>query len=52
VTIAGIDRLHAQFNANAWSGRVEGGYRFVSPYIRIRLVALAVRVLGPLRRRK
>ena len=29
VTIAGIDRLRAQFNANAWSGRVEGGYRFV-----------------------
>ena len=30
VTVAGIDRLRAQFNANAWSGRVEGGYRFVS----------------------
>jgi len=29
VTVAGIDRLRAQFNANAWSGRVEGGYRFV-----------------------
>ena len=29
VTIAGIDRLRAQFNANAWSGRVEGGYRLV-----------------------
>ncbi len=28
VTIAGLDRLHAQFSANAWSGRVEGGYRF------------------------
>jgi uncharacterized protein with beta-barrel porin domain len=27
VTIAGIDRLHAEFNANAYSGRVEGGYR-------------------------
>src|SRR6185369_17511375 len=25
--------LRAQFNANAFSGRVEGGYRFVSPYI-------------------
>ena len=24
-------RLRAQFNANAWSGRVEGGYRFVGP---------------------
>jgi uncharacterized protein with beta-barrel porin domain len=30
VTVAGIDRLRAQFNANAWSGRVEGGYRFVT----------------------
>jgi uncharacterized protein with beta-barrel porin domain len=30
VTVAGIDRLRAQFNANAWSGRIEGGYRFVS----------------------
>lgn len=30
VTVAGIDRLRAQFNANAWSGRLEGGYRFVS----------------------
>jgi autotransporter-associated beta strand protein len=33
VTIAGIDRLRAQFNANAFSGRAEGGYRFVSPWI-------------------
>jgi uncharacterized protein with beta-barrel porin domain len=33
VTIAGIDRLHAEFNANAFSGRVEGGYRFVTPAI-------------------
>jgi len=31
VTIAGVDRLRAQFNANAFSGRVEGGYRFVTP---------------------
>lgn len=31
VTIAGIDQLRARFNANAWSGRVEGGYRFVAP---------------------
>ena len=31
VTVAGIDQLRAQFNANALSGRVEGGYRFVSP---------------------
>jgi autotransporter-associated beta strand protein len=33
VTIAGIDRLRAQFNANAFSGRVEGGYRFVKPWM-------------------
>jgi len=33
VTIAGIDRLRAQFNANAWSGRVEGGYRLVAPWM-------------------
>ena len=33
VTIAGIDRLRAQFNANAWSGRIEGGYRLVAPWI-------------------
>ncbi|WP_052832957.1 autotransporter outer membrane beta-barrel domain-containing protein [Bradyrhizobium sp. LTSP885] len=31
VTIAGIDQLRAEFNANAYSGRVEGGYRFVVP---------------------
>jgi uncharacterized protein with beta-barrel porin domain len=33
VTIAGVDRLRAQFNANAWSGRLEGGYRFVAPWV-------------------
>jgi autotransporter-associated beta strand protein len=33
VTIAGVDRLHANFNANAFSGRVEGGYRFVMPWM-------------------
>ncbi|OAF11672.1 autotransporter [Bradyrhizobium neotropicale] len=33
VTIAGTDRLRAQFNANAWSGRLEGGYRLVAPWI-------------------
>jgi uncharacterized protein with beta-barrel porin domain len=31
ITVAGLDQLRAQFNANAWSGRLEGGYRFVSP---------------------
>jgi fibronectin-binding autotransporter adhesin len=33
VTIAGTDLLHANFNANTWSGRVEGGYRFVAPWM-------------------
>jgi uncharacterized protein with beta-barrel porin domain len=33
VTIAGVDRLHAEFNANAWSGRVEGGRRFLVPWV-------------------
>jgi uncharacterized protein with beta-barrel porin domain len=33
VTLAGIDQLQARFNANAFSGRLEGGYRFVSPWI-------------------
>jgi uncharacterized protein with beta-barrel porin domain len=32
VTIAGVDRLHAGFKANAWSGRVEGGNRYVTPW--------------------
>ena len=27
------DQLRAQFNANAFSGRLEGGYRFVAPWI-------------------
>ena len=35
VTVAGVDRLRAQFTANAWSGRVEGGYRFVTPWMGI-----------------
>src|SRR6202000_819296 len=29
VAVAGIDHLRAEFNANAWSGRLESGYRFV-----------------------
>jgi uncharacterized protein with beta-barrel porin domain len=33
VTVAGFDKLRADFNANAWSGRLEGGYRLVSPAI-------------------
>jgi autotransporter-associated beta strand protein len=33
VTVAGADLLRAQFNANAWSGRGEGGYRIATPWI-------------------
>ncbi|WP_342711424.1 autotransporter domain-containing protein [Bradyrhizobium sp. B124] len=33
VTAAGVDQLRAEFNANAYSGRLEGGYRFVAPWI-------------------
>jgi autotransporter-associated beta strand protein len=33
VTIAGLDHLHAEFNANAYSGRVEGGYRYLTPWM-------------------
>jgi uncharacterized protein with beta-barrel porin domain len=32
VTLAGADHLRAEFNANAWSGRLEGGYRFIAPW--------------------
>ncbi|MCC8963468.1 autotransporter domain-containing protein, partial [Bradyrhizobium sp. Pear76] len=32
VTAAGTDQLRAEFNANAYSGRLEGGYRFVAPW--------------------
>jgi autotransporter-associated beta strand protein len=32
VTVAGTDLLRAQFNANAFSGRVEGGNRFLTPW--------------------
>jgi autotransporter-associated beta strand protein len=35
VTIAGVDRLRAEFNANAYSGRIEGGYRFAAPWMGI-----------------
>jgi autotransporter-associated beta strand protein len=41
VTIAGADLLRAQFNANAFSGRVEGGYRFVTPWMAVGLTPYA-----------
>jgi uncharacterized protein with beta-barrel porin domain len=40
-TIAGIDQLRAKFNANAYSGRAEGGYRFVAPWMGITPYAAA-----------
>lgn len=30
--ISGVDRLQARFNANAWSGRLEGGTRIATPW--------------------
>jgi autotransporter-associated beta strand protein len=33
VTVAGTSQLRAQFDANAFSGRLEGGYRFVAPWV-------------------
>ena len=33
VTASGIDRLRAEFNANAFSGRIESGYRLVSAWM-------------------
>jgi subtilase-type serine protease len=41
ITIAGIDQLRANFNANAYSGRVEGGYRFVAPWIGVGITPYA-----------
>ncbi|MGM4964440.1 autotransporter domain-containing protein [Tardiphaga sp. 1201_B9_N1_1] len=48
VTVAGLDRLHAQFNANAFSGRIEAGNRTmtswlggvgVTPYVAAQVIA-------------
>jgi uncharacterized protein with beta-barrel porin domain len=33
VTAAGTSQLRAQFDANAFSGRLEGGYRLVAPWV-------------------
>jgi fibronectin-binding autotransporter adhesin len=41
VTVAGADLLRARFNANAFSGRVEGGYRFVTPWMAVGLTPYA-----------
>jgi uncharacterized protein with beta-barrel porin domain len=41
VAIAGVDQLRAKFNANALSGRAEGGYRFVTPWMGVTPYAAA-----------
>ena len=41
VTIAGVDQLRANFRANAFSGRFEGGYRFVTPWMGMGLTPYA-----------
>jgi uncharacterized protein with beta-barrel porin domain len=41
VTLAGFDQLRAEFNANAFSGRLEGGYRFVSPWLNVGITPYA-----------
>ncbi|WP_163156010.1 autotransporter-associated beta strand repeat-containing protein [Bradyrhizobium uaiense] len=35
VPVVGLDHFRAEFNANAYSGRVEGGYRFATPWMGI-----------------
>src|SRR3954469_21175333 len=32
-SVSGVDRLRAEFNTNTFSGRVESGYRFVTPWL-------------------
>ena len=41
VTIAGVDQLHAQFNANTFSGRLEAGTRFATPWMGVTPYAAA-----------
>jgi T5SS/PEP-CTERM-associated repeat protein len=41
VTIAGNDHLRARFDANALSGRLEGGYRYATPWMGITPYAAA-----------
>ena len=33
VILAGLDQLHAQFHTNSYSGRIEGGNRYVTPVL-------------------
>jgi uncharacterized protein with beta-barrel porin domain len=39
--LAGLDQLQARFNVNALSGRLEGGYRFVSPWMGVGITPYA-----------
>jgi uncharacterized protein with beta-barrel porin domain len=41
VTAAGTSQLRAQFDANAFSGRLEGGYRFLTPWMGVTPYAAA-----------
>ncbi|MCK1719897.1 autotransporter domain-containing protein [Bradyrhizobium sp. 141] len=41
VTVVGVDRLRARVNANAFSARIEGGYRFITPLIGVTPYAAA-----------
>ena len=41
VTLAGLDQLQARFNANAYTGRLEGGYRLVSPWMGVGITPYA-----------
>ena len=41
VTIAGVDHLRAQFNANTFAGRFEAGYRYATPWMGITPYAAA-----------
>lgn len=35
VTVAGLDQLKADFNAESWGGRLEGGYRLPTDYFTV-----------------
>ncbi|WFU76748.1 autotransporter domain-containing protein [Bradyrhizobium sp. CB2312] len=41
VTVAGVDHLQARFNANAYSGRAEAGYRIATPWFGVTPYAAA-----------
>ena len=41
VTVAGVDQLRAHFNANTFSGRIEDGYRFATPWMGVTPYAAA-----------